>query len=359
MGAPFGLHRWLTIAAVMAGVALPAHGASDEAGPAPSLAFPVDCKLSDTCFIQFHVDLAPGPEIRDYKCARLTYDGHKGTDIRLPDYPSMRAGVAVLAAADGGVRAIREGEPDISLDVRGMDDLGGKDAGNAVVIVHSEGWETQYSHMMRGSVVVKAGDQVKQGQVLGKIGLSGRSNFPHLDFSARRKGEIIDPFLDGEPNMNCERPGSSLWTEAARAIMPYQPGGVLLAGFASVEPDKTAVRDGAPDKAEQIALSIPQPRIRLEAMIGIVEARRASGDIADALEIEERAVALVHSLENPIERAFALIDLAMLAARAGSIENANSALKEETAIARTLDDPFGRTRSLSRIATALAGLRGG
>ncbi len=245
MGAPFGFHRWLAIAAVMAGVALPAHGETDVAGPAPSLAFPVDCKLSDTCFIQFHVDLAPGPEIGDYKCARLTYDGHKGTDIRLPDYPSMRAGVAVLAATDGVVRAIREGEPDISLDVRGMDDLGGKDAGNAVVIVHSEGWETQYSHMMRGSVVVKAGDQVKQGQVLGKIGLSGRSNFPHLDFSVRRKGEIIDPFLGGEPNMNCERLGSSLWTEAARAIMPYQPGGVLLAGFASVEPDKTAVRDGA------------------------------------------------------------------------------------------------------------------
>ncbi len=144
---------------------------------------------------------------------------------------------------------------------------------------------------------------------------------------------------------------------AMRVVRTLRPG--YTQSFAHREVAIATARAGAPDKAEQIALSIPQPRIRLEAMIGIVEARRASGDIAGALETEERAVALVHSLENPIERAFALIDLAMLAARAGSIENANSALKEATAIARTLDDSFGRTRSLSRIATALAGLRGG
>ncbi len=212
---------------------------------APSLALPVDCTLGDTCHVQFHVDLAPGPEIVDHACRRLTYDGHKGTDIRLPDYPAMRGGVAVLAAADGEVRAICEGEPDISVDGRGTENLQGKDAGNAVVIAHDNGWETQYSHLMLGSVAVKPGDKVKTGQILGTIGLSGRSNFPHLDFGVRLNGAVVDPFLGADTNVSCGHPGTPLWNEAALTALPYRPGGVLLAGFAAVEPNKAEVREGA------------------------------------------------------------------------------------------------------------------
>ncbi|MSO74545.1 MAG: hypothetical protein EXQ99_05270 [Alphaproteobacteria bacterium] len=94
-------------------------------------------------------------------------------------------------------------------------------------------------------------------------------------------------------------------------------------------------------------------------MLGIVKARAAKGDAVWARATEARAVTLTHTLDNPIECAFALIDLALLAARAGGFDSANSSLKEATAIARKLDDPFERTRSLSRIAMALAFLRGG
>ncbi len=231
-------------AATIAWLAMPAHAEIEAAG-APSLALPVDCTLGQTCFIQFYVDLAPGPEIRDHTCGRLTYDGHKGTDFRLPDYPAMRAGVDVLAAADGVVRAIRDGELEGEADGRSVEHLEGKDAGNAVVLVHANGWETQYSHLMRGSVVVRPGERVKTGQVLGKIGLSGRSNFPHLDFAVRQDGKVIDPFLGAKPDANCEKPSVSLWNEAARGVMPYRPSGVLLAGFAAVEPNKIEVRKGA------------------------------------------------------------------------------------------------------------------
>lgn len=234
----------LSIAATITGAATPIADRARAAEGAPSFALPVDCALGVTCEIQFHVDLAPGSEVRDYACGRLTYDEHKGTDFRLPDYPAMRAGVAVLAAADGEVRAVREGEPDISVDSRGPENLEGKDAGNAVVLAHGDGWETQYSHLMQGSIAVKPGDQVKAGQVLGKIGLSGRSNFPHLDFAVRRDGAVVDPFLGAEPGATCERPGTPLWDEAARAAMPYRSSGVLLAGFAAVEPDKEDVRQG-------------------------------------------------------------------------------------------------------------------
>ncbi len=128
--------------------------------------------------------------------------------------------------------------------------------------------------------------------------------------------------------------------------------------FAHREVAIAAARSGAPDEAERIAISIPQPRIRLEALLGIAEARAANGDEAGARGTEARATTLARTLENPIERTFALIDLALIAARSDA-DAANGTLKEATAIARTLDDPFGRSRSLSRIATALAVLRGG
>ncbi|MGD9538312.1 MAG: M23 family metallopeptidase [Alphaproteobacteria bacterium] len=217
-----------------------------DATSAPKFQLPVNCTISLTCEVQFHVDLAPGPEILDHACGRLTYDDHKGTDFRVPDLPAMQAGVSVLAAADGEVRAIRDGEPDLSVDERGRENLSGKDAGNAVVIAHGDGWETQYSHLMNGSVVVKAGDRVVAGQAIGKIGLSGRSNFPHLDFQVRRNGAVYDPFLGAAiGTAACGVPATPLWDTATLAMLAYRPGGVLIAGFATRPPDKVAVRGGA------------------------------------------------------------------------------------------------------------------
>jgi len=227
----------------MAGTAVAA-GDNPSIG-APHFHLPVDCVIGKTCMIQFHVDLAPGPEIQDYACGRLTYDDHKGTDFRLPDYVAMRAGVDVLAAADGVVRAIRDGEPDISVDVRGRDALAGKWAGNSVVIVHGGGWESQYSHLMKGSVAVKPGDVVTEGQRLGRIGQSGNSDFPHLDFSVRLDGKVIDPFLGPAPNQSCKGERAPLWDAETSAMLPYRPSGVLLVGFSAAPPDKAKVRDGA------------------------------------------------------------------------------------------------------------------
>jgi murein DD-endopeptidase MepM/ murein hydrolase activator NlpD len=55
-------------------------------------------------------------------------------------------------------------------------------AGNIVVIKHTNGEYSNYLHLKPGSVQVKAGDQVKQGQVIGKVGHSGNSTEPHLHF---------------------------------------------------------------------------------------------------------------------------------------------------------------------------------
>lgn len=68
--------------------------------------------------------------------------------------------------------------------------------GNYVMIEHSNGIYTYYAHMAKDSITVKAGDKVKQGQVIGKIGNSGSSTGPHLHFEIREGGNSRDNQVD-------------------------------------------------------------------------------------------------------------------------------------------------------------------
>ncbi len=220
----------------------------------PALEVPVACDIGGECFIQFYVDRDASTEVADYRCGALSYDGHKGTDFRLVDLPAMNRGIVVRAAAAGTVRAIRDGEPDISAD-ESTRSLDGREAGNAVVLVHDAGWETQYSHLMKGSIAVRSGQQVQLGEALGLIGLSGNSTFPHLDFTVRHDGRIVDPF-GGNPSPACAATGERLWTAAAAKQLAYLPGAVLLAGFAAQIPERRAVRRGA-HRARELSTLAP------------------------------------------------------------------------------------------------------
>lgn len=68
--------------------------------------------------------------------------------------------------------------------------------GKVVVIDHGNGIETRYGHMSRFHV--KAGDRIRQGQVVGGMGSTGRSTGTHLHFEIRLDGRPLDPqpFLD-------------------------------------------------------------------------------------------------------------------------------------------------------------------
>ena len=220
----------MVLAAVLG---LPAAAAAE---PDIRLDLPVDCEMGRVCVVQNYVDQDAGPAARDYTCGPLAYDGHKGTDIRVPSLVEMREGVAVLAAADGRVKGARDGMADVSLRDIDPAQIKGREAGNGVVLAHPGGWETQYSHLLKGSVTVRPGDQVTRGQVLGLIGLSGRTEFPHVEFSLRRNGESVDPFTGLGPGSGCGRAGRSLWSEAAARQLAYRPGGLLLAGFAARKP---------------------------------------------------------------------------------------------------------------------------
>jgi len=63
--------------------------------------------------------------------------------------------------------------------------------GNCIVIKHSYGLETLYSHQSKN--LVKAGDKVKAGQVIGLTGRTGRATTEHLHFEVFFKGRRINP----------------------------------------------------------------------------------------------------------------------------------------------------------------------
>ncbi len=79
--------------------------------------------------------------------------------------------------------------------------------GNYVKIEHSDGTYTVYAHMLAGSITVKSGDKVAQGQVIGKMGTSGCSTGEHLHFEVRLSSENkvnpLDYVKKDDPRPGC------------------------------------------------------------------------------------------------------------------------------------------------------------
>jgi hypothetical protein len=105
-------------------------------------------------------------------------------------------GKAVLAVADGRVVTARDGLPDnipghfeafhpavpITFDTV---------AGNTITLDIGGGQFAHYMHLQPGSVLVKAGDRVRRGQVLGRIGASGDAREPHLHFEVTTSSKLL------------------------------------------------------------------------------------------------------------------------------------------------------------------------
>jgi len=94
---------------------------------------------------------------------------HEGLDF------TANTGTPVYAAA-GGIVTTAEQTPDY---------------GKIVKINHGSGLETRYAHT--SLILVKVGDIVKQGQLIAKVGSTGRSTGAHLHFEVRLNGASLDP----------------------------------------------------------------------------------------------------------------------------------------------------------------------
>ena len=102
---------------------------------------------------------------------------HTGVDYAAP------AGTPVMTIGDGVVTSVKyEGA-----------------GGNTVRIRHNSVYSTAYLHLSKYAKGLKAGQRVRQGEVIGYVGSTGRSTGPHLDFRVWKNGTPINPLKMESP----------------------------------------------------------------------------------------------------------------------------------------------------------------
>ena len=113
--------------------------------------------------------------VPNYKyCSRWYSSGHKGVDI------CAAAGTPIYATASGTVTKA------------GYNKAGaGTGYGYSVVVNHGGGYTSVYAHCL--SLAVHAGQSVKQGQLIGYVGSTGRSSGNHCHFEIRLNGSYVPP----------------------------------------------------------------------------------------------------------------------------------------------------------------------
>lgn len=99
--------------------------------------------------------------------------GEKGT---------FHKGIDLTASTGTPVYAARSGVANVYSTETG---------GNTVSLNHQDGYKTNYLHL--DSYVVKKGDWVAAGQLIGYVGSTGRSTGPHLHYAVYKNGEAVDP----------------------------------------------------------------------------------------------------------------------------------------------------------------------
>ena len=95
---------------------------------------------------------------------------HNGVDIKAPE------GTPIYATADGITRKV---------------ELSNKERGKYIIIDHEGGYSTLFSHL--SGYNIKEGQEVKQGDVIGFVGNTGRSTAPHLHYEVKKDGEYVNP----------------------------------------------------------------------------------------------------------------------------------------------------------------------
>jgi murein DD-endopeptidase MepM/ murein hydrolase activator NlpD len=102
---------------------------------------------------------------------------HRGVDFAAP------TGTPVYAAADGVVESVRR--------ERGY--------GNVVRLRHQGGMMTLYAHLSRFAPGLRAGQRVRQGQTIARVGSTGMSTGPHLHYEIHVAGRAVNPAVASPP----------------------------------------------------------------------------------------------------------------------------------------------------------------
>jgi murein DD-endopeptidase MepM/ murein hydrolase activator NlpD len=101
---------------------------------------------------------------------------HSGVDLAVPPNSHVRSvagGTVIYADTHGGF-------------------------GKLVTVLHADGYSSLYAHL--DEIRVNAGQKIEAGQVIGRVGDTGRASGPHLHFEWRQEGNPINP-LEVFPNL--------------------------------------------------------------------------------------------------------------------------------------------------------------
>ena len=127
----------------------------------PPLSFPIKG------FTYTSVGASVGEKINPFYKVKV---GHDGLDMIVP------SGTPVVASADGVVSSIQYSR---------------KGLGNAVTISHKGGYVTKYAHL--SDIKAVRGRRIRKGDVIGSVGMSGKSFAPHLHYEIWRDTVALDP----------------------------------------------------------------------------------------------------------------------------------------------------------------------
>ncbi len=95
----------------------------------------------------------------------------------------MHKGVDLVTKSGSNIYAVEDGEVTFSGQMSGY--------GNLIEIKHGNTYSTRYGHNSRN--MVKVGDRVKKGQIIGLVGATGRATTAHVHFELLRNGSAINP----------------------------------------------------------------------------------------------------------------------------------------------------------------------
>jgi murein DD-endopeptidase MepM/ murein hydrolase activator NlpD len=76
--------------------------------------------------------------------------------------------------------------------------------GRLVIVDHGNGFETYYAHLSQFNVV--AGQEIRQGELVGEVGASGRVTAPHLHYEVRLRKAPVNPYRYLTPNTTAQLP---------------------------------------------------------------------------------------------------------------------------------------------------------
>jgi hypothetical protein len=202
------------------------------------LDFPLNCKLGVNCWIsdlQSHLLQKNKNKEVDFLCKSKTYPGNIGTAFATRRNDHMNNSVEVISPINGRVKSVKDGINDISINEIDRQSPVSDKCGNFVILVQDD-FEIELCHLKKNSITVKVNDEVKVGQNIGQVGLSGATEYPHLHVNLRKikankKYVEVDPFY-GEQK-ECGLTPKSLWTNPQQMEKQAAKTGIIYNyGFA-------------------------------------------------------------------------------------------------------------------------------